>query len=1376
MMRNHAMVADLSKRQLPYSAYELPPGTTASYHPSRHPKDVEPQQQRLPGYAMLPDPSKLAALRVAGAHGKRPLEVDSLQAADAMLKRMRADVIPIRGNIDPTKLHQQQLRPDWRDEVGEAIEEPVMMVHGEGSGSDCDAVNPIVGEAIEEPVMFFFGQGSGAECETGNPTDETSSDNKEEQTADKEVLEAGEACSSDLKSPNKPKYKLGVQVFAPTSASPSPAKRLSRWDVGAPDEKSDISSQKHQENDETTTTSPPKFFFGPNCVSYGATKAKEASAALQHELDSNKMNEEDNNRLTAKEVEDNAENTTDEICEKMVPMHVEEKEEKEEKEHVTESKKKDSETKEEKDKEVKSVENCTVETDVQNDICDTSDDKIDKQIKMDIGENSMVTSTTLLEATAETETSKETEPKMDVETIQPIKDIVGEEINELNTKRSATNEFQDEALLDIRNSDESREKESSSNVEQPSSNIVETTSDVEKSSLKIEESSSNAEEPSSNTEEFSSNVMESSSNVEESSTNVKESSSNIERPSSNVEKTSLNVEELPSNIEETSVNVEELPSNIEETSVNVEEPSSNVADSLLNVEESSENVEEHSSNVPDSLSSVEKISKNVEEPLSNVADSLSNVEISENVEEPSSNVADSLSNVDETSENVADSLSNVEETSENVADSLSNVEETAENVVDSLSNVEETSENVEEPSYVKEFSSNIEEPSSNVEEPLLNLGEPSTEAEKEVEDSKYESGEEKIFEAQDDFEEDKDEETVDKLLDDLEAETADIDVPIRKSETSKEKVSESILKMDEETGEFEDDLLEEPRELTVPVNVPEEMEADVPGNSLVDKAKSSQLNENQFELTKNPVLAATKFTDDIDSLEAELLGESSKEPIRNLDEICDEPVGDLEDELGKTLAAIEGGEQLDEPEVGKSIEKPQEEFKDDLEAELAKIEDSGENSPGNVEAALSNLTGGADKPLEKLANELGDNLVPAVSCISSKPQVDDNDSSNMFDDDLINTKEQTESITNLLSTLEDDEDDDEEQKMEESFNASKTNLLSSFGKDKSTAMEQQNASVSSSINKHEVIELKGKTENRLSMEASFLEESNILNTTEKSFYSELEATVKMDETFLSENISKVEDSIRLSVSPKPEDEKIDESLSSQDMSENVPPETQRITILDDKSNDKEIVDAKLPESDDIEQVPEAKNEISDLTEENVALQNAEIQLSDIIAEGVGSKKSEEDASSLTVECASSIREDEESLLTDVNDPMITDDKSSICDSTKDDEFEAPLDILMDEKTFSDDGKIQDLSGGLSREEANELRSKSTDLLIPEELTSKSSEIVVADESSLEEGEVIGSKLGSKSTDLLIPEELISKSSEIAAADESSLEEGEIIDS
>ncbi|XP_030760459.1 remodeling and spacing factor 1 [Sitophilus oryzae] len=68
--------------------------------------------------------------------------------------------------------------------VGEAIEEPVMKIQGEGSGAENDS--PILSEAIEEDIMYFFGTGSGQECQGGNEPnpEESKEDTKtDEQTA-----------------------------------------------------------------------------------------------------------------------------------------------------------------------------------------------------------------------------------------------------------------------------------------------------------------------------------------------------------------------------------------------------------------------------------------------------------------------------------------------------------------------------------------------------------------------------------------------------------------------------------------------------------------------------------------------------------------------------------------------------------------------------------------------------------------------------------------------------------------------------------------------------------------------------------------------------------------------------------------------------------------------------------------------------------------------------------------------------------------------------------------------------------------------------------------------------------------------------------------
>lgn len=58
------------------------------------------------------------------------------------------------------------------DEVGPAIEEPVRLVKGEGSGKNCKSPNPCfeleIGECIEESIMYFYGEGAGQESLVGN--------------------------------------------------------------------------------------------------------------------------------------------------------------------------------------------------------------------------------------------------------------------------------------------------------------------------------------------------------------------------------------------------------------------------------------------------------------------------------------------------------------------------------------------------------------------------------------------------------------------------------------------------------------------------------------------------------------------------------------------------------------------------------------------------------------------------------------------------------------------------------------------------------------------------------------------------------------------------------------------------------------------------------------------------------------------------------------------------------------------------------------------------------------------------------------------------------------------------------------------------------
>ncbi|KAL1464653.1 hypothetical protein WDU94_004280, partial [Cyamophila willieti] len=103
--------------------------------------------------------------------------------------------------------------------VSEAIEEPVLLVKGEGSGAENQVGNIgnndcIVSEAIEEPIMFFYGEGLGAECETGNSKGEGegADDNKKGSNSSTENVEkkAPTVWSIDniCNTPTKPKTSI----------------------------------------------------------------------------------------------------------------------------------------------------------------------------------------------------------------------------------------------------------------------------------------------------------------------------------------------------------------------------------------------------------------------------------------------------------------------------------------------------------------------------------------------------------------------------------------------------------------------------------------------------------------------------------------------------------------------------------------------------------------------------------------------------------------------------------------------------------------------------------------------------------------------------------------------------------------------------------------------------------------------------------------------------------------------------------------------------------------------------------------------------------------------------------------------------------------
>lgn len=160
--------------------------------------------------------------------------------------------------------------------VGDAIEEPVMKVQGEGSGEENEGAcfhnkqdsenilqdessdrtdeknpvneNPIVEEAIEEDVMYFYGEGNGFECLTGNEekgaSNETHSNSKV--SADDKCLQNSSLTGSikdnlsdfkdnNIKAKEVPLIKLGTIIDTKTdnivNKLPAGSSKKSRWDV-----------------------------------------------------------------------------------------------------------------------------------------------------------------------------------------------------------------------------------------------------------------------------------------------------------------------------------------------------------------------------------------------------------------------------------------------------------------------------------------------------------------------------------------------------------------------------------------------------------------------------------------------------------------------------------------------------------------------------------------------------------------------------------------------------------------------------------------------------------------------------------------------------------------------------------------------------------------------------------------------------------------------------------------------------------------------------------------------------------------------------------------------------------------------------------------
>lgn len=149
-------------------------------------------------------------------------------------------ILPPEEPIIEENLKDKDAVEGKNEEVGEAIEEPLMLVKGEGTGKENECLNPIIGEAIEEDLMFFYGCGSGYDCETGN-------DDKEEAASSTNNVSIKESET------NTSNVSLNIVIDSKTDNNTSDDKNStkdSKWDV-----ETIIAKEEHEV--------PKKFFFGP---------------------------------------------------------------------------------------------------------------------------------------------------------------------------------------------------------------------------------------------------------------------------------------------------------------------------------------------------------------------------------------------------------------------------------------------------------------------------------------------------------------------------------------------------------------------------------------------------------------------------------------------------------------------------------------------------------------------------------------------------------------------------------------------------------------------------------------------------------------------------------------------------------------------------------------------------------------------------------------------------------------------------------------------------------------------------------------------------------------------------------------------------------
>lgn len=151
--------------------------------------------------------------------------------------------------------------------VSDPIEEPVLVVKGEGNGEDNqdgnieevhndDDNDCIVGETIEEPVMVFYGEGLGAECDTGNG--KSDGEGKEEKTSSNSTTESVDPAKLEKKAPTV--WSIDNICNTPTKPKTAPVNPTS--------------------SNDTSQSNFSGFFFGPGSLSKAEIQTKVLTSDL----------------------------------------------------------------------------------------------------------------------------------------------------------------------------------------------------------------------------------------------------------------------------------------------------------------------------------------------------------------------------------------------------------------------------------------------------------------------------------------------------------------------------------------------------------------------------------------------------------------------------------------------------------------------------------------------------------------------------------------------------------------------------------------------------------------------------------------------------------------------------------------------------------------------------------------------------------------------------------------------------------------------------------------------------------------------------------------------------------------------------------------